>query len=114
MHAGATPSYFDEGYSYDGYDIDDEDDNSTGTSREVRAVSAPIAGSDIGASRVVRGVRTSSGAAAAAGAAAAGAGSCRDGSGGGGGRMGVPPRWPALAEEHLSRLYSNDDGCRPW
>ncbi|CAN0208845.1 unnamed protein product [Pylaiella littoralis] len=45
-----------------------------------------------------------------AGACAGGAG---DGAGGDWGGSGlVVPRWPALAEEHLSRLYSNDDGCR--
>ncbi|CAM9121530.1 unnamed protein product [Scytosiphon promiscuus] len=117
---GVPPSYFDEGYSYDRYDVDDEEeeeDGSNSSTREVRAASAPIAGSDMGIARMVRGVRTSSGASTAA---PAGLGGRRDGrpgagadGGSGSGRAADPPRWPALAEEHLSRLYSNDDGCRP-
>ena len=110
---GAPPSYFDVPW-------DEQED----------AIYAPIAGGDAAAAGG-RGGGTpfgDGGAAAAATAtataAAAAAAPTRDGGadaacatvaaeGGGGGRGGGPvTRWPALAEEHLVRLYSNDDGCR--
>lgn len=99
---GAPPSYFDVAW--------DEQD----------PVYAPIAGGD---SSRGGGTPFSDGATAAAAAAAATTTTTTPGGaadaacatavaaeGGGGG--GPVVRWPALAEEHLVRLYSNDDGCR--
>lgn len=110
-HTGAPPSYFDvaweenEAYApISGGEINIGDGSGYARGGSTAAATTAIRDRPAPATSATATI------AVVAGACAGGAG---DGAGGDWGGSGlVVPRWPALAEEHLSRLYSNDDGCR--